>query len=151
MCSVFHFSIRNWLHGQVAAELQVWNAIVSFNEVLQRGRREQLGGHSEEEGACFQFLMGSSTYKMQLQMSNNRNRVYFLYFGIWGIVGVKGFRGLRVSWQSFSGQQRFGRHLVFLALIALCGILQRKRSQIELRSYCGLKRFFRGVFGISAF
>lgn len=93
MCGVFHFSIRNRLHGQVAAELQVWNAIVSFNEVAE----SSLEAIARRGGLWFQFWIGSSTYKMQQQMFTNRNRVYFLYFGTWGIVGVKGFRGLRVS------------------------------------------------------
>jgi len=66
MCSVFFISafVMDLLHGQVAAELQVWNAIVSFNEVAE----ERLGGCSKEEGRVRASHFSSvyiSTYKMQ--------------------------------------------------------------------------------------
>ena len=75
MCGVFHFSICNWLHGQVAAELQAWDVIVSFNEVAESGLEAVARKRASE---CFQFFISSSTYKMQQQVCSNRNRVHFL-------------------------------------------------------------------------
>lgn len=80
MCSVFFISalVMDFIHGQVAAELQVWNAIVSLNEVAE----ERLGGCSKEEGRVrasnFSSVYQPTRCSMQ-QMSNDRNRVHFLY------------------------------------------------------------------------
>lgn len=108
MCSVFFISafVMDFIHGQVAAELQVWNAIVSLNEVAE----ERLGGCSKEEGR-----VRASNFSSVYQPTRCSNKCLMIGTEcIFCIVGVKGFRG----WQSFStGQQGFGRHLGFLALI----------------------------------